>query len=408
MDNSVCLAPHPARTSAAPARVVQADIAVVGGGLAGSLAAVVLGRAAYPNEFRVEKLAGDQISLLRTLGLLDSVAAKANRYDEVVNIRRGRVIDRSYGEQYGILYNDLVALMREQIPSAVDMVVDRVVDVATGPECQRLTTAGGSVVEARLLVLATGMADVLRQRLNIRRRTVHEKHSISFGFSIKPAPGEAFAFPSLTCYGDKVADRVDYLNLFPVGDTMRANLFTFIDHRDPWARTLRRDPKQTLLSVMPGLTRFLGDFQVIDRVENWVMDLYVVEGHVQNGVVLIGDAFQTSCPAAGTGVSRLLTDVERLCHEHVPQWLATPGMTADKIAAFYGDRAKQRSDTRATRLAEYRRSLTVDDSLVWTLHRRQAFLRRRLFGWVRQLKAARRPQPSHPGRVKAYGLARSS
>jgi hypothetical protein len=84
---------------------------------------------------------------------------------------------------------------------------------------------------------------------------------------------------------------------------------------------------------MPGLRPFLGDFEVIDRMENWVMDLYVVEGHVQNGVVLIGDAFQTSCPAAGTGVSRLLTDVERLCH-HVPQWLASPGMAADKIAAF--------------------------------------------------------------------------
>src|SRR5262249_188518 len=166
-----------------------------------------------------------------------------------------------------------------------------------------------------------------------------------------------FAFPALTCYGDKVADRIDYLNLFPVGDAMRANLFTFIDHRDPWARTLRREPKQTLLSVMPGLRRFLGDFQVIDRVENWIMDLYVIEGHVPNGVVLIGDAFQTSCPAAGTGVSRLLTDVERLCHEHVPQWLASPGMTAGKIAAFYGDRAKQRSDTHAARLAAYRRSL---------------------------------------------------
>src|SRR5262249_36974963 len=143
-----------------------------------------------------------------------------------------------------------------------------------------------------------------------------------------------------------------------------------------------------LLSVMPGLASFLGDFQVVERVENWVMDLYVVEGHVQSGVVLIGDAFQTSCPAAGTGVSRLLTDVERLC-QPLPQWLGAPGMAADKIAAFYTDRAKLRADTHASRLAEYRRSLTVDDSLVWTLHRRQAFLRRRLFGWVKQLKAGR-------------------
>src|SRR5262249_24718238 len=191
--------------------------------------------------------------------------------------------------------------------------------------------------------------------------------------------------------------------LFPVGDAMRANLFTFIDHRDPWARTMRREPKQTLLSVMPGLTRFLGDFQVIDRVENWVMDLYAVEGHVQNGVVLIGDAFQTSCPAAGTGVSRLLTDVERLC-QHVPQWLATPGMAADKIAAFYADRAKLRADTHAAHLAQYRRALTVDDSLGWTLHRQQAFLRRRLFGWVKQLKAAYGALPAYSGAAKGIWI----
>ena len=43
------------------------------------------------------------------------------------------------------------------------------------------------------------------------------------------------------------------------------------------------------------------------------------------GVVLIGDAFATSCPAAGTGARKVLTDVERLCNVYVPKWLATPG-----------------------------------------------------------------------------------
>jgi 2-polyprenyl-6-methoxyphenol hydroxylase-like FAD-dependent oxidoreductase len=98
--------------------------------------------------------------------------------------------------------------------------------------------------------------------------------------------------------------------------------------------------------------------------------------------VLIGDAFQTSCPAAGTGVSRLLVDVDRLCNEHVPAWLATPGMGADKIARFYADPAKRAADVKASRAAEYRRSLTVDTGLGWELHRRQVHLRRRTLGWV--------------------------
>ena len=112
---------------------------------------------------------------------------------------------------------------------------------------------------------------------------------------------------------------------------MRANLFTFLDYRDPWARDLRRAPKATLLRTLPGLAGFLGDFQVVEGVQNWIMDLCEVENFQREGVVLIGDAFQTSCPAAGTGVSRLLTDVERLCNVHLPHWLASPGMGLEKI-----------------------------------------------------------------------------
>jgi len=72
------------------------------------------------------------------------------------------------------------------------------------------------------------------------------------------------------------------------------------------------------------------------------MDLANVEGHLQPGIVLIGDAFQTSCPAAGTGVSRLLVDVERLCTVHLPGWLKTDGMGTEKIATFYSDHDKVR------------------------------------------------------------------
>ena len=111
-----------------------------------------------------------------------------------------------------------------------------------------------------------------------------------------------------------------------------------------------------------------------------------MENFEHAGVVLIGDAFQTSCPAAGTGVSRLLTDVERLCTVHLPRWLASPGMGLAKIREFYQDRAKQEADHRALRLAHYRRSLTLDSGLRWTVHRNQVLLRRRMLGWVRDLR----------------------
>jgi len=159
MSEAACHAPDPAGSPVATSARHEADVAIIGGGLAGSLAAAVLGRAGhrvtlidrhavYPPEFRVEKLAGDEIGLLRRLGLLDCIAASANRYEQVLNVRRGRVIDRTYGEQYGILYHDLVRTVREQIPSAVDLVVGRVTDVQTGPERQCITLASDGVVDA--------------------------------------------------------------------------------------------------------------------------------------------------------------------------------------------------------------------------------------------------------------------
>jgi 2-polyprenyl-6-methoxyphenol hydroxylase-like FAD-dependent oxidoreductase len=378
------------------ARTIETQIAIVGGGLAGSLAAVVLGRAGYrvtlidrhavyPAEFRVEKIGGDQVDLVRRLGLLEALAAAATSFDQVLNVAGGRVVDRAHSQHFGILYEDMVKTVRAQLPPTVEFIVGRVADVQAGPDYQRISLANGDCVVPRLIVLATGMGDALRQKLGIRRRTVFEKQSLSFGFSIRPRLGESFDFPALTYYGERSSDRIDYLSLFPVGKVMRANLFTFRDHRDPWNRDLRREPKETLLAVMPGLQRFLGDFQVVDGVQNWLMDLWAVENYRRDGAVLIGDAFQTSCPAAGTGVSRLLTDVDRLCTVYLPRWLATPGMGADKIAQFYDDPIKQAADARSARLAEYRRSLTVDTGLSWELHRRQVFLRRRLLGWVDQL-----------------------
>ena len=384
------------------------QIAIVGAGLSGSLAAVVLARAGYrvtlidrhpvyPKEFRVEKLAGPQIALLARLGMLDALAGAATSFRDIVNVRAGRIIDRSDDRHYALRYEEIVRLVRTALPPSVEVVFDRVVGVRTSAASQQITLSDGRHIVADLLVLATGMGDMLRLKLGIRRKLVAEKQSISFGFSLTPA--RRLAFEALTCYGG-VADRIDYLSLFPLGNVMRANLFTFLDHQDPWIRELRRAPAATLRAALPDLRDFIGDFEVVEKVENWTMDLSVAENVEQPGVVLIGDAFQTSCPAAGTGVTRLLTDIDRLCNVHVPHWLATPGMDAGKVAQFYRDPVKRAVDADAMRLAHYRRSLTIDPSLRWNLQRRQHFMRRRIVSWMDRVS------PGLSGRLKAYARGR--
>jgi 2-polyprenyl-6-methoxyphenol hydroxylase-like FAD-dependent oxidoreductase len=150
---------------------------------------------------------------------------------------------------------------------------------------------------------------------------------------------------------------------------MRANLFAYRTMDDPWLRELRQAPQQTLFAAMPGLRKLMGDFQVIDRIQIRPVDLHVSKGHIQPGVVLLGDAFATSCPAAGTGARKALNDAERLCNVHIPQWLATPGMGTDKVAAFYQDPVKHACDEASLAKAYELRSFSVDPAFAWAARR---------------------------------------
>lgn len=395
--------------AAAGTSAIVADIAIVGGGLAGSLAAAVLARAGhrvalidkravYPDEFRVEKIGGHQLEMFRRLGFIRGLESVACSYDRVLNIREGRLIDVSVGQAYGLPYAGLVAMARGQLPDPSSLIVDEVTAVSCSDDLQHLELASGRHVTARLVVLATGMAGVLGYRLGIKRQVLAERHSVSFGFTIARRDGAPFDFEALTCYGERTADGIDYLSLFPVPAGMRANLFMFRDPTDPIMRELRRDTEATVLRLLPGLQPYLGDFRVTDQVRNWVMDLSVVEGHLQPGVVLIGDAFQTNCPAAGTGVARLLVDVERLCTEYAPRWLKTEGMSKEKISEFYSDPVKVAADQQSLKMARFRQALTSRNDVGWDLRRRLHFLRRRVThqvdqmrpGWLAQVRSALR------------------
>ena len=201
------------------------------------------------------------------------------------------------------------------------------------------------------------------------REDVSPCHSISIGFDLKPVGRTSFDFPALTYYPERAADRMAYLTLFPIGSVMRANLFVYRDMHDLWFRKLREAPQETLFGLMPGLRKLTGDIEVSEPIKIRPVDLYVTEGYRQPGIVLVGDAFATSCPAAGTGVNKVFTDVERLCTVHIPRWLGTAGMGEDKIAAYYDDEVKKDCDSFSAAKAFYLRSISIDAGLSWRARR---------------------------------------
>ena len=157
---------------------------------------------------------------------------------------------------------------------------------------------------------------------------------------------------------------------------MRGNLFTFWDLAGAEAAAFRRDPAGTIASRLPGFSRACGPVLIDGPVEQRAVDLAASVGHLRDGVVLIGDAFCTSCPSTGTGIGKVLTDVDRLT-AHAKGWLATPGMAAGKIAAFYADPEKVVRDRDSVALSLDGRRMLVDRSAAWRCRRLRSFIYRR-------------------------------
>jgi 2-polyprenyl-6-methoxyphenol hydroxylase-like FAD-dependent oxidoreductase len=144
-------------------------------------------------------------------------------------------------------------------------------------------------------------------------------------------------------------------------------------------------------AAMPGLARIAGAFDVVGPLRMRPADLYVTKGHEQAGVVLVGDAFSTSCPAAGTGTGKAFNDVERLCNVYIPAWLASPGMGADKISAFYADPVKQAYDAQSIAKARNLRAISTEPGPLWSALRLARFGVNLVRGLGHQMRYAMAP-----------------
>jgi 2-polyprenyl-6-methoxyphenol hydroxylase-like FAD-dependent oxidoreductase len=400
----------------------QTDIVIAGGGLAGSTAAAMLGRAGYrvtlvdphpvyPPDFRAEKLDGPQTAILRKTGVGDAVLGAATLDGESWVARFGRLIEKRPGDQYGILYHTMVNTMRSEIPRSVEIIHAKVTDISVSAEHQAITLSTGEAISARLAIVANGLNVALRHKLGMERRDISKTHSIMLGFDLVPKDRASFSFPALSYYGERPSDCAAYITLFPIGQTMRANLCVYRDMDDPWLRQFREAPRETLMALMPGLTKITGAFDVAGFIKIRPADLYDTTGVQKPGVVLIGDAFSTSCPAAGTGTGKVFTDVERLCNLHIPRWFETPGMGVEKIAAFYDDPVRAAYHDHSAHKAFQLRSLTIDPGLKWVVARWMRFGVRLAFGMMRQigLKPSAKPvRHESPITDASAGLGRAA
>jgi 2-polyprenyl-6-methoxyphenol hydroxylase-like FAD-dependent oxidoreductase len=137
------------------------DIAIVGGGLAGSTAAAMLGQAgfnvilidphaSYPPDFRCEKLDGPQVRILDKTGLTEAVLRVATPDRQSWVARLGRLVEKRPGDQNGIFYDTLVNTIRAEIPKAAEFIHAKATDITPSADRQTITLSTGEAISVAL------------------------------------------------------------------------------------------------------------------------------------------------------------------------------------------------------------------------------------------------------------------
>ncbi len=364
---------------------LDTEVAIIGAGISGSLISAMLHKAGidhlmidprteYPKEFRCEKFNTQQIELMKKTGVAEDVFKAITPVKDVWMARFGRLVRKQSYPHYGFSYQTVVNALRKNLNSSKKFIQGTVCNITPSSQSQLIVLKDETEITARLVVLASGANQELHKHLGLKHTLISERHCLAIGFDVEPAAGSEFAFDTMTYWPETQSDKMSYLTFFRIDDGWRANFFGYWNIRDDKIKELKSEPEKCLHSLMPGLEGMVGKFRVLEGMRIRPIDLYQWEIGDLEGVVAVGDAWSSSCPGAGTGTTKAINDALQLCQTHIPQWLSTPGMGAQKISRFYRDIEKSKIDQSSRAEAFKLRSLTLSKSPYWQLQRWARFV----------------------------------
>lgn len=377
----------PADKEVSVGRTQHRDVIIVGAGLAGLSAAAVLRRRGIrmtvldwgtdpPAGFRAEKIEPSQAHLLRQFGILELRRPTAPPIRHVIEVGPQGRRSVPVGEQYGFRYGETISRIRDTLAEEVPFHRARVSNIEPGPP-PTVTLADGGVLTATVVILATGMHDRCASQLGMdTERNGRDLRSVSFGFDVVREDGRTAAVPAVNGRPASLHGGFEYVTVFPIGEAVRVNVFTVWDPTDEAARRMRRTPLTELRRRVPELEDVTGPLALGGPVQVCPTKYRRLRPQGVDGVVVIGDAFQTVSPATGSGLDRLLTDVDVLCNAHVEGWLERGRADAGAVTAYYRDGRKTTVDDWSRREWEHAHDLVHHPvtaglrALPWKIRRR--------------------------------------
>ena len=361
-------------------QTIQTDVAIVGGGIAGSTAAVLLQNAGIeavlidphavlPKDFRCEKFNRDQMEMLERIGISDNIYAACTPIEDIWIARQGKLVNKMHYPHYGFSYETAINSIRAYLEKTEKLVLGKVKTIEAGKIGQKLILADGTQVEAKLVIMANGLNPGLRKQLDISQTMLSKQHEMAIGFDITPIDENKFEFDSFTFWPEKASEKLAYFTAFKSGNSFRVNTFGYWEKDDAFMHAIKQSPEEALTTLMPSLEKLIGKFEVEGRVHVRPVDLYQNHPEKCDRIVFVGDAYSTSCPGAGTGTSKAVTDVEILCSKYIPKWLDQNRFNAEALCDFYQDETKRQSDASSLSEAYFLKSLSLEKSLIWGARR---------------------------------------
>jgi 2-polyprenyl-6-methoxyphenol hydroxylase-like FAD-dependent oxidoreductase len=333
----------------------QFDVLIIGGGIAGSLAAWTFSQdglsVALIDEremaapfFRAERISSLAVAEMRRLGLSSIVDQFALPLESTAVIK-GSTVERVTTEvDYSIPLWQLVNRIRDTFADneGVTLIAEKVESVENHPYRQSVKLAGSQrILTGKLVVVATGASTAFLKQLGVRREIISRNHSSTFGFDLET--GTDFLLPASSITVRICRDGADYMNIFPTSEGgYRANLFTYWPAGDERQREfIKNDPTAMLRRLGPRLMLTTGEFRVKGAIECGSVSVMKSTGYQQAGFVLIGDAYGRICPCAGRGINKVIQDVLTL-KGLVPRWVREEtALTAEVLQSYYHEEKRE-------------------------------------------------------------------
>jgi hypothetical protein len=237
----------------------------------------------------------------------------------------------------------------------------------------RIELADGRSLSGRLVVITTIPEPELFSELGLRRYVMSRAHLHLIRLKLSPRDG-------VTPPGDQASGGVIHTpmaagqaRLVPLLDapqTFGLELHLYDPPDSARLRTFRTTPQAAVSAALPHLRVWLAGCSMHGAAQMRVCDLYDVARPSRSGVVLIGEARRSDCPA--TGDMRLLDDLSAL-QGLTPLWLEH-GADLHRLDAFYADETRRRQEAAAHKRAMRLRRAALRVGPLQTLQRAAARL----------------------------------